>query len=110
MFILLEASSFPVKLRSVIDQPQAAFPQVTKFVVDIKRYMVITTLLNLIAGVLITIWLSILGVDFPVMWGFLAFLLHFSNVGSIIAAVPALSLLLFSLEGARPHLLPADIW
>ena len=98
MFILLEASSFPVKLRSVIDQPQAAFPQVTRFVNDIKRYMVITTLLNLVAGVLITIWLSILGVDFPVMWGFLAFLLHFiPNVGSIIAAVPAVLLALIQL-------------
>ena len=105
MFILLEASSFPAKLRSVIDQPQAAFPQVTRFVIDIKRYMVITTVLNLIAGVLITIWLSILGVDFPVMWGFLAFLLHFiPNVGSVIAAVPAVLLALVQLGGGSAAL------
>jgi predicted PurR-regulated permease PerM len=105
MFILLEASSFPVKLRSVTDQPKAVFPQVTRFVIDIKRYMVITTLLNLIGGVLITIWLSILGVDFPVMWGFLAFLLHFiPNVGSIIAAVPAVLLALVQLGGGSAAL------
>ena len=105
MFILLEASSFPVKLRSVTDQPKAVFPQVTRFVIDIKRYMVISTVLNLITGVLITIWLSILGVDFPVMWGFLAFLLHFiPNVGSIIAAVPAVLLALVQLGGGSAAL------
>ena len=32
----------------------------------------------------------ILGVQFPVLWGFLAFLLHYiPNIGSVIAAIPA---------------------
>lgn len=102
MFILLEASSFPTKLRSVLDNPEAAFPQFTMFVNDIKHYVVIKTLINLIGGILITIWLSILGVDYPVLWGFLAFLLHFiPSVGSIVAAVPAVLLALIQLgEGS----------
>lgn len=37
-FILLEASSFPFKLRVVLGDTHAAFPQVTRFVDDIKRY------------------------------------------------------------------------
>lgn len=95
LFILLEASSFPVKLRSILEQPQAVFPGVTRFVGEIKRYMVIKTLINLVAGVLTTLWLVILGVDFPVLWGFLAFMFHFvPNVGSIVAAVPAMALAL----------------
>ena len=73
MFILLEAAGFPAKLRSVLDNPKAVFPQYRGFVNDIKRYMVIKTLINLIAGVLTTIWLVILGVDYPVLWGFLGF-------------------------------------
>ena len=95
LFILLEASSFPIKLRSILEQPHAVFPGVTRFVGQIKRYMVIKTLINLVAGVLTTLWLLILGVDFPVLWGFLAFLFHYvPNVGSIVAAVPAMLLAL----------------
>jgi AI-2 transport protein TqsA len=97
-FILLEASSFPVKLRAVLGNPQASFPQFTTFVGDIKRYMAIKTVISLTVGILIWIWLSILGVDFPVLWGFLAFLLHYvPNLGSIIAAVPAVLLALIQL-------------
>jgi predicted PurR-regulated permease PerM len=60
--------------------------------------MVIKTLISLATGVLIGIWLYILGVDFPVLWGFLAFLLHYvPNIGFIIAAVPALLLALIQL-------------
>jgi AI-2 transport protein TqsA len=88
-FILLEVSSFPVKLRAILGDPEQAFPRFTKFVVDMKRYMVIKTIINLAAGILIAIWMYILGVQFPVLWGFLAFLLHYiPNIGAIIAAIP----------------------
>jgi predicted PurR-regulated permease PerM len=105
LFILLEAGGFPAKLRSVLDNPKAVFPQYTGFVNDIKRYMVIKTLLNLIAGVLTTVWLVILGVDYPVLWGFLAFLLHFvPSVGSVVAAIPAVLLALIQLGGGSAAL------
>ncbi len=94
-FILLEVSSFPVKLRAVLGNPEAVFPRFTMFVIDIRRYLVITTLINLAAGVLIGIWLSFLGIKFPVLWGFLVFLLHYiPNIGSVIAAIPAVLLAL----------------
>src|SRR5512143_3533455 len=97
-FILLEASSFPVKLRAVLGDPEQAFPQFTRFVDDIKRYMIIKTGISLTAGILIGIWLFILGVDSPVLWGFLAFLLHYvPNVGSLVAAIPAIILTLVQL-------------
>jgi len=97
-FILIEASSFPVKLRAVLGDPQQVFPQFTRFVGDIERYMVIKTLISLATGILIGIWLFILGVDFPILWGFLAFLLNYvPNVGSTIAAVPAVLLALIQL-------------
>jgi predicted PurR-regulated permease PerM len=104
-FMLLEASGLPVKLRLVLDVPKASLPKFTKFVHDIRRYMVIKTLINLVAGILITLWLSVLGVDFPVLWGFLAFLLHFvPSVGSIVAAVPAVLLALIQLGGGSAAL------
>jgi predicted PurR-regulated permease PerM len=89
-FILLEVSSFPIKLRAILGDPKQVFPQFTKFVVDMKRYMVIKTIINLVAGILIGVWMYILGVQFPVLWGFLAFLLHYiPNIGGVISAIPA---------------------
>ena len=107
-FILLEASSFPGKLRAVLGDPQQAFPQFTRFVDDMKRYMIIKTGISLTAGILVGIWLSILGVDSPVLWGFLAFLLHYvPNVGSLIAALPAVFLTLVQLGFGRAALAAA---
>ncbi len=92
-FILLEAASFPVKLRAVLGDPHQVFPRFTTFANDMKRYMVIKTLMSLATGILITIWLSILQVDFPILWGFLAFLLNYvPTLGSSIAAIPAVLL------------------
>ncbi len=106
-FILLEASSFPHKLRSILGDPELAFPQVTKFVDDIRRYMVIKTIISLIAGGIIGLWLFILGVDYPILWGFVAFLLHYvPNMGIIIAAIPAV-LLAFLQLGMGPAALVA---
>ncbi len=101
-FILFEASSFPVKLRAVLGNPWQEFPQFTRFVDNIERYMVIKTLISLATGILIGIWLFILGVDFPVLWGFLAFLLNYvPNVGSTIAAIPAVLLAFIQLGIGR---------
>lgn len=89
-FILLEVSSFPVKLRTILGDPEQVFPRFTKFAVDMKRYMVIKTIINLAAGILIAVWMYILGVQFPVLWGFLTFLFHYiPNIGAVIAAIPA---------------------
>lgn len=89
-FILLEVSSFPVKIRAILGNPTQTFPHFTKFVVDIKHYMIYKTIINIIAGILITIWMYILGVQFPILWGFLGFLLHYiPNIGAFISAAPA---------------------
>lgn len=90
-FILLEVSNFPVKLRAVLGDPKQVFPEFTKFANDMKRYMVIKTMVSIATGVLVSFWLLILGVDYPILWGFLAFLLNYiPNIGSIIAAIPAI--------------------
>ena len=104
-FILLEVSSFPKKLRAILGDPERVFPRFTKFVVDMKRYMIIKTIINLAAGILIALWMYILGVQFPVLWGFLAFLLHYiPNIGAVIAVVPA-ALLAFVQLGTGSALL-----
>jgi predicted PurR-regulated permease PerM len=107
-FILFEAPSFPVKLRAVLGDPQQTFPEFTEFVSNIERYMVIKTFISLATGTMIWLLLSILGVKFPVLWGFIAFLLHYvPNIGGIIAAVPAVFLTLIQLGAGTAALVAA---
>ncbi len=98
VFILLEASSFPIKLYNALKDPESSMPYFEKFTRHMQRYMAIKTLLSLITGATLAIWLAILGVDYPLLWGLLAFLLNYvPNIGSIIAAVPAVLLALIQL-------------
>ena len=90
-FILLEASSFPTKLRSLFDDPESSISQFSKLTENIKRYLAMKSAVSLLTGIIITIWLAVIGVEYPVLWGLLAFLFNFvPNIGSIIAAVPAI--------------------
>ncbi len=53
------------------------------------KYFSIKTAVSGLTGVLVGIVLAIAGVDYPVLWGFLAFLLNFvPSIGSILAAIP----------------------
>jgi len=64
----------------------------------LNAYFGTKALTSLVTGILVTISLAIIGVDFPLLWGFLAFLLNFiPNIGSIIAAIPAILLALVQL-------------
>jgi predicted PurR-regulated permease PerM len=89
-FVLLEAKSFPHKLRTTLGDPKAVFPEFSIFVNDIKRYVLIQTVVSLATGIIAGIWLAIMGVDFAILFGLLTFLLNYiPNVGSIIAITPA---------------------
>jgi predicted PurR-regulated permease PerM len=98
VFMLFEASGVPAKLRSAVKNPEQSVARLETITIKIKRYMVIKTWTSLATGVLVTLWLWTVGVDFPVLWGVLAFLLNYvPNIGSIIAAVPAVLLALVQL-------------
>ena len=98
IFILAEASSFPRKLRGVLRRPDESMPYFARFAENMNRYMAIKTTISIATGLIVTLFLSVLGVDFPILWGILAFLLNFvPTIGSIIAAVPAVLLALVEL-------------
>jgi predicted PurR-regulated permease PerM len=99
IFILLEASSMPSKLRYALRSPDESIGHMRAVTATINRYMFIKANTSLATGVLIWIWLTMLGVDFAAMWATLAFLLNFvPTIGSIIAAVPAVLLALVQLD------------
>ena len=104
IFILFEAAGFPDKLRTALADPEASLAHLDRFTDKIKRYMAIKTWVSLATGTVIAIWLAVLGVDYPLLWGLLAFLLNYvPNIGSILAAVPAVLLALIQL-GLGPAL------
>jgi predicted PurR-regulated permease PerM len=90
VFILFETASFAVKLRAVADDPDDALVRLQTVTDSVKRYLAMKTLTSLATGVVIGISLTVVGVDNAVLWGMLAFMLNYvPNIGSIIAAVPA---------------------
>jgi AI-2 transport protein TqsA len=90
IFLLAEAPRFPAKLRHAIGDGGASFLWLAGVMVEIQRYLALKTLLSAATGLLIGLSAWLLGVDFALLWGLLAFFLNFiPNVGSLIAAVPA---------------------
>jgi predicted PurR-regulated permease PerM len=90
ILMLVEASSLPGKLRNMLADPEHSLVHFDKFIDNLKRYIAIKTLISLVTGIVITVWLTILRVDYPFLWGLLAFALNYiPTIGSIIAAVPA---------------------
>jgi len=107
IFILLEASSFPRKLRETLSDPQSQLPYFQRFTETVNRYMAIKTTISLVTGGLIAGFLAVLGVDFPLLWGMVAFLLNYiPNIGSLIAAIPAVLMALVQL-GLGPAVVTA---
>merc|ERR1711991_821543 len=73
-----------------LNKGNSAAGQITR---TIQHYFAIKTFTSLLTGLAIGAWLLILDVQYPMLWGFLAFLLNFvPNIGSVIASLPALFL------------------
>lgn len=105
IFMLLEASGFRRKLIKVLgkddDDDLGDWRQISE---RVQKYLAIKAQVSLLTGGLVSISCAALGVDFPVLWGLIAFLFNFvPNIGSIIAAVPACLLALVQL-GTGPAL------
>ena len=98
IFILSETAMFHSKLHRAAGEGSKSLEAIERFTSSINQYMAIKTALSLLTGVLIMCWLWVIGVDYPVLWGLVAFLLNFvPNLGSILAAVPAVLLALIQL-------------
>ena len=98
VFILLEASSMGVKVQAAFGRSADSFERPRVFLHNLGRYMGIKTVVSIATGLsasLLTWWI---GLDFPLLWGMLAFLFNYvPAIGSIIAAVPAILMALVQL-------------
>jgi predicted PurR-regulated permease PerM len=87
-FMLLEATGFPAKLKVAFGNTGHDFSRLIHMAKDVQRYIRIKTGISLAAGVAIGAWTAILGLDFPLLWGLLMFVLNFiPTIGSLIATL-----------------------
>jgi predicted PurR-regulated permease PerM len=90
IFILLEAGTFGKKLAAAVQRTEETQRRAEEIIGSVQHYIVIKTWVSLATGLLVTAWLWWWGVSHSPLWGLLAFLFNYiPNVGSIIAAVPA---------------------
>ena len=91
MLILMSADAVyvPTILRQLRPSRPDLVRALTGYATNVRRYMVVTTVLGAVQGVLNTIALVILGVPAALLWGLLAFLCSFiPNVGYFFALIP----------------------
>ncbi len=93
-FMLLEAARLPAKLEAAFGKSDdATMKHINVIVGNVRRYVAIKSSTSALTGILVTLSLLLLRVDYAILWGLLAFLFNFvPNVGSIMAAVPAVGL------------------
>jgi len=96
MFLLFEGVALKDKMQIISgDSETAQTHQIAAFLESVNKYMAIKSMTSLVTGLLIFLWLWVLGIEYAILWGLMAFLLNFiPNIGSIIAAIPAVLLAL----------------
>jgi predicted PurR-regulated permease PerM len=95
LFLLAEGPALMNRLRASTgeDHPQVA--RLTLFGRSVVRQLGLRAIVNLVTGTGVTILLLVLRVDFPLMWGILAFFLSFIPwIGLPLAVAPAVILAL----------------
>jgi predicted PurR-regulated permease PerM len=110
IFILTEAAGFPAKARAAFGAASGKLLKFGDVMTQVHHYLLIKSAISLGTGLALGIWVWILGVDFPVLWGLLAFLLNYiPNIGSMMAAVPPLLVSLIQPEGGLTMVLMVAI-
>lgn len=98
IFILLEASTVQTKVEAAFGRHEDSLDRPRIFLQNLGRYLGIKTIVSMATGLCAGLVTWSVGLDFPLLWAMLAFLLNYvPTIGSIIAAVPAVLLALVQL-------------
>ena len=102
IFILFEAAGFPAKLRVAFGERRENMDRFGQMTLQIQNYLAIKTAVSLATGVLAGIWVWALGLDFPLLWGLVAFMFNYiPNLGSIFAAIGPVLLAMIQFGAGR---------
>ncbi|NNE48510.1 MAG: AI-2E family transporter [Rhodothermales bacterium] len=101
LFILAESGQFSSRVRKAFPSDQATHIAAILGNIDdqVRQYLLTKSMISAGTGVLTSLILWALGVDFALLWGFLAFLLNFiPNIGSVISTLLPFFLSLLQFE------------
>jgi len=88
-FMLGSAIALPRATRGSFDPASPVLMRVSKLTEDVRIYMSTMTLVNLLVGMGDALLLVVMGIDYAVLWGILAFFLGFiPSIGFWIALIP----------------------
>jgi AI-2 transport protein TqsA len=102
LFMIFELDLFPIKFKAIFGRKgkKGAEDNLALITKNITRYLGIKTVSSFLTALLIYIALRIIGVDYAILWAMIAFLFNFiPNIGSMIAAIPALAFAWVQLGG-----------
>jgi AI-2 transport protein TqsA len=89
IFMISAAISLPAPSRLGLDPTNPIIGRVSSLTENVRKYMSILTGVNFLVGLGNTVFLMILGVDFAVLWGLLAwFMGYIPSIGFMIALIP----------------------
>ena len=95
LFLLAEGPAMMNRLHASAGRDRPQVQRLTVFGRNVVRQLGLRAIVNLVTGAGVTILLLVLGVDFPLMWGILAFFLSFIPwIGLPLAVAPAVVLAL----------------
>ncbi len=89
VFILIEFADLTLKADRGMFRPNSWQHRSADVTNDLKKYVSINALTGLMAATADFLLLLVIGIDFAILWGFLAFLFSFiPNIGFILSLVP----------------------
>jgi len=98
IFLLAEIDGIRLKILVMVKGSDANLVYWQKIGKKVRHYLSIKTMTSLATGVFIGLSLAIIGVDYAILWGLVAFLLNYiPTIGSIIAAIPGITFSLLQL-------------
>jgi AI-2 transport protein TqsA len=101
-FMLWEATTITLRFSQTPPQVSRTLARMEDFTRDMRGFVQATAISGLVAGTAVGIFLWLLGVDFPVLWATLAFVLSFiPTLGPLIAMLPPAYLALLEVGWAQ---------
>lgn len=98
VFILFEAEKFEEKVGPMIEARGPNFRRFKTVGRQLQSYLGIKSLASLLTGFLAGLFCWLMGIEFALVWGFVAFLLNFVPVvGSLVASIPPIVIALLQL-------------
>jgi AI-2 transport protein TqsA len=89
IFMIAAALALPTPSRMGLDPNTQVVGRVASLTEDVRKYMTVLTGINLLVGLGDTILLLIIGVDYAVLWGLLAWIMgYIPSLGFWIALIP----------------------